>query len=121
MEKVPILYVDDEPINLKLFKLNFDKFFELYVAESGTEGLEILKDHDIPIIITDYKMPEMNGMEFIDKAKQYKPEFICFLLSAYKESELRSFEINDQLIDGFISKPWKRDEIIQLINNSYIK
>ncbi|MBI9069484.1 MAG: response regulator [Salinivirgaceae bacterium] len=118
MKKTPLLYVDDEPINLKLFKLNFDKIFELHVAESGMEALKIIEENDISIIISDYKMPEMNGVEFIGEAKKRKDEFICFLLSAYKESELRSFTIESKNIDGYISKPWKRDDVLNLINKS---
>ncbi|NPA36972.1 MAG: response regulator, partial [Chlorobi bacterium] len=52
-----LLYIDDEPINLQLFRLNFQKDFDLFLAESGPEGLSILKNHEIPVIITDLKMP----------------------------------------------------------------
>lgn len=119
MKKTSLLYVDDEPINLKLFKLNFDKHFDLYVAENGMEGLELIKEHDIPIIVTDYKMPEMNGVEFIDAVKKIKSSIVCFILSAYEESEIRGFSQNPNAIDGFISKPWKRDIVLHLIQDSY--
>lgn len=121
MKKTSLLYVDDEPINLKLFKLNFDKYFDLHIAESGIEGLQIIEENEISIIISDYKMPEMNGVEFIDEAKKRNTELICFLLSAYKESELKSFTNDSNSIDGFITKPWKRIDVLDRINKKLNK
>jgi len=61
-----ILYVDDEPINLELFEMNFQKRFNVLKALSGAEGLKILESKaDISFVVSDMKMPGMSGLEFI--------------------------------------------------------
>ncbi|MBI9064751.1 MAG: response regulator [Marinilabiliaceae bacterium] len=67
MEKKNLLYVDDEPINLQLFKFNFRQHYNLFLAQSAMEGLEILQKEDVSIVISDFKMPEMNGLDFLRK------------------------------------------------------
>jgi two-component system response regulator (stage 0 sporulation protein F) len=76
MNQPPILlYVDDEPLNLRLFEVNFRKKFTIRTALSGEAGLDILcREPSIPVVITDMKMPGMNGIEFIKKAKEQFPE-----------------------------------------------
>lgn len=115
MEKVSILYVDDEPLNLQLFKLNFRKVFDLHLAQSASEGLDIFKSNEICIVISDFKMPEMNGIDFIRKVRELQPETTCFLLSAYIESEIKEMVIEDGIVDEYMAKPWKREDILEII------
>ncbi|HCX99748.1 MAG TPA: two-component system response regulator, partial [Bacteroidales bacterium] len=64
-KKISVLYVDDEPINLRLFELNFKNAFNVTTALSGFDGLEILKNNpDIPVVVSDMRMPKMDGIEF---------------------------------------------------------
>ena len=72
--RVKILYVDDEIINLQLFEINFSKNYNVIIADNGFSGLEILENNpDISVVISDMKMPNMNGLEFIKKAKSSNP------------------------------------------------
>lgn len=87
-QKPKILYVDDEAINLELFQLAFEDLFEIIVAESGMEGLDMVsQSDDIDLIISDMKMPGISGMEFISRTKQLKPEIPCIILSGYDKSK----------------------------------
>ena len=73
-EKITILYVDDEELNLELFKINFNKEYNVITAESGKKGLEMLFAFpEIKIVISDMRMPGMSGIEFISIAKREYP------------------------------------------------
>jgi len=68
--KNKILYLDDEPSNLNVFKATFRREYEVFITDSATEAFEILKNNDIKIIISDQRMPKMNGCEFLKKFKE---------------------------------------------------
>jgi YesN/AraC family two-component response regulator len=114
-----ILYVDDEAINLQLFKLNFQNLFEIKLAESGKEGIDIALEQNIPVVISDLKMPGMNGIEMIDQIKMTSPETKCILLSAYFESEASKMGMKKEQIFKYVTKPWRRDELLSIINDAF--
>ncbi len=66
-EKLNILYVDDEEQNLISFKAAFRRYHNIFTANSGREGMEILLSEPIHLIITDQRMPEMTGIQFLEK------------------------------------------------------
>lgn len=71
MNNTKILYVDDEEFNLMLFEANLDYKYNILTALEGYSGLELLtKNNDIKIVISDMKMPKMNGVEFYKKCKE---------------------------------------------------
>ena len=114
-----LLYVDDEPINLQLFKYNFQKSFNLFLAESGEIALDILSKEDVNVIITDLKMPKMNGIELISKIKDLYPEKICMIVSAYSISEARKMGLDEATVFDYITKPWKRDTVADMIERAF--
>jgi response regulator RpfG family c-di-GMP phosphodiesterase len=111
-EKVTLLYVDDEPINLKLFELNFRKKFNVLTAESGSQGYELLKQnpHTI-VVISDMKMPGMNGIEFIKLAKKDFPNISYFILTGFDITEEIADALNERLIHKYFRKPFNLREI----------
>lgn len=111
-----ILFVDDEEINLELFKLSFSGTFNIFTANSARVGLEILRVNDIPIIITDYNMPEMNGLKFIEEIKQSSPDRVCIIVSGFTDNISRK---NKDLVFGLIQKPWKKNQIHNLIKSGF--
>lgn len=120
-QKKKILYVDDEYINLELFKLNFEDDYDVYIAESGFKGLDILKETEINVIISDLKMPEMNGIEFISEIKKNSTDNICILLTAFMESDVMLKAINEELVFRYILKPWKRSDLEEVIKVAFDK
>ncbi|HOK60379.1 response regulator [Tenuifilum sp.] len=118
MEK-KVLYVDDEVINLELFKINFRNDFTILVADSAQKGLDILKNENINVIISDLKMPHMNGIDFIERIKHENPEKVCILLTAFMESEVMLRAINEELVYRYIMKPWKKDELREIIESAF--
>lgn len=99
--KKTILYVDDERINLMLLELNFKEKYNVLTSLSGADGLKTLQEHpEISLVISDMKMPEMNGIEFITKAKSKYPHITFFILTGYQILP----EIEDALNSGLILK-----------------
>ncbi|MCX7987039.1 MAG: response regulator [Bacteroidales bacterium] len=114
--KIRVLYVDDDLTNLELFQMTFHREFEITTSTSGKEALQILKKNNIDVVVTDYKMPEMNGMDLIKEIKQFFPNIKCIILSGYIGYEII---IEKKLIDGYINKPWKKELVIQTIKNLF--
>lgn len=111
-----ILYVDDEVINLELLQLTFMDDFKVITALSAREGLDQLeKDPDIHVVISDLKMPEMNGLDFIKVVKNQDPGKICMILTGFMESDVILEGFNKELIFRYLMKPWKRDHLKETI------
>ena len=116
-KQVNILYVDDEQINLELFSIVFKKKFNVVTAESGSEGLEKLKQNkDICIVISDMRMPGMNGIEFINSAKKKFKSVIYFILTGFEITEEIADALNQKLINKYFKKPFNSKEIEKTIN-----
>ena len=117
--KFTVLYVDDEEFNLRLFKINFEKRFNIVTAISGEEGIKILRENDhIDVVISDMKMPGMNGIEFIKQSKQEFPEIYYFILTGFDITEEIADAINSNLILRYFSKPMNVKEIEKTITQS---
>ncbi len=114
--KAKILYVDDEPINLQIFKLNFSRKYNVFTANNGFEGLDLLsKELDILVIISDMMMPGMNGLEFIKKAKAIYPDKRFCILTGFEITKEIQDAINTGLIIKYFSKPFDVKEIDETI------
>ena len=112
MELPRILYIDDEVINLELLQLTFMNDFEVLIAESAEKGLNLLAlNPDINVLISDLKMPVMNGLDFIKVVKENHPEKVCMLLTGFMESDVMLEGFNQELIFRYLMKPWNKDEL----------
>lgn len=119
MEKIKILYIDDERINLLAFKSSFRKEFEVFSAVSAEEGFKILEETDVHIIIADQRMPETSGIEFFEEVKKIKPNPIRILITAYSDIQTVVDGINRGHVYRYITKPWNADEMRFTIRDSY--
>lgn len=123
--KYRILYVDDEEINLRVFKNTFEDEFEVYTAISGAEGIKIFQEHNIDLIITDQRMPEMSGIEFLKRIIDMNPEPNRILLTGFSDIDALSSAVNEGKIYQYINKPWDEAElkpvIYQALESYYIK
>ena len=107
-----LLYVDDEPINLTVFELNFKKKYKVITASSGKEGLLRLEENrDIMIVISDMKMPGMDGIEFIRKAKENFDSITCFILTGFDITDDISKALEENIIRKYFRKPFNVKEI----------
>jgi two-component system NtrC family sensor kinase len=109
-----ILCVDDEPNVLRALRRLFmdEDQFEILTAESGAAGLEILsQEQDIAVVMSDYRMPEMNGVEFLRQVHEKCPKTMRIVLSGYADTASVVEAINVGHIYKFIPKPWNDDEL----------
>lgn len=111
-----IIYIDDDELNTQLFKMNFRNNYDVFTTLDPLNGISIIKNEKIKVIITDYKMPVMNGMELINEVKKFQPESVCMVLSAYLESDVIT---EKHKIFKYMMKPYKRDEITQNIEEAF--
>ncbi|MCK5124617.1 MAG: response regulator [candidate division Zixibacteria bacterium] len=119
-ENLTLLLVDDEPNVLKSLKRLFiDTDYRVIIANSGGEGLEKLKENAIQLVISDYRMPEMNGVEFLRLVKEQYPETIRIILSGYADVSAVVEAINDGEIYKFLAKPWNEQELLTAIMRSF--
>jgi response regulator RpfG family c-di-GMP phosphodiesterase len=117
--KTKILYVDDEPINLILFEINFRKKYNVLSANNALEGLELLNtQREIKVIISDMKMPEINGIEFIKRAKILFPEKKFYILTGFEITAEIKQAIDSGLILKYFCKPLNIKEIDESISSA---
>lgn len=108
--KRTLLLVDDEANILStLTRLLRPDGYTILRAGSGQEGLELLTQHEIGVIVTDQRMPEMNGVTFLRKAREIRPDTIRIVLSGYTELKSITDAINQGAIYKFLTKPWEDD------------
>lgn len=119
-KKGRLLLVDDEGGILNALKRIFiAEGYHIHTAFNGTEGVQILEQYPgIDIIISDMRMPGMDGAEFLKIAAQRWPYIKRVLLTGYADINSAITAINEGKIDYYISKPWKNEEIISIINNA---
>jgi diguanylate cyclase (GGDEF)-like protein/PAS domain S-box-containing protein len=117
--KAILLFVDDDPNVLKaLRRLFHNENYEIYLASGGGEGLDILRQHAVDLIISDMRMPEMNGAEFLAHAVKYWPETVRILLTGYADLQSTIDAVNKGRIFSYCNKPWNDEELKLLVRNA---
>ena len=115
-DKPKILYVDDEELNITVFRLTFSKVFEVLTANSGEKGIEVFTSHpDIKFVISDMRMPTMNGLEFIREIRNVCAHIPCIILSCYQGNpEILKALDKGEIVD-YLLKPFDKRAIEQLV------
>jgi response regulator RpfG family c-di-GMP phosphodiesterase len=119
MDKCKVLYVDDEVNNLTSFKATFRRDFQIFLAESGAEGQELLKKERIEVIITDQRMPGMTGVEFLESIIDEYPDAVRILLTGYTDINAVIDAINKGQVYHYLTKPWDERYLRTVINNAH--
>jgi two-component system NtrC family sensor kinase len=119
-EPIRILCIDDEQNVLRSLKRLFlDDSYEVLTAPSGAEGLLILaQSGTVPVVISDYRMPGMNGVEFLSEVRKRWPETVRIVLSGYADTGAIVSAINEGQIYRFVAKPWNDDELRVTVANA---
>ncbi|HEB75706.1 MAG TPA: response regulator [Nitrospirae bacterium] len=117
---VRILCVDDERNVLRAIeRLFLDDDYEIITAASGDEGLDVLREvSPVQIVLSDYRMPGMNGVDFLKEVCEHWPETVRIVLSGYADTAAVVSAINEGRIYKFIPKPWNDDELKVTISNA---
>ena len=114
-KKYNILFVDDERRILTALRSIFRRKYNVFLANSGLEALEILGTQSINVIVSDQRMPNMLGHELLSKVHKHHPETMRLLLTGFMDKEAIIETINEGEIYRFINKPWNNDEIYKII------
>lgn len=117
--KVNVLYVDDEVGNLTAFKASYRRFFNVFTAASAKEGKKIMDENDIEVILTDQRMPEMTGVEFLQSLIELYPDPIRILVTGYSDINAIKDAINKGQIYKYVEKPWDNDYLKMIIDKAY--
>ena len=122
-EKKTILIVDDEENNLQLLKRTFRGKYNLLIAHNGVEGLEVVKQYGdkIALIVSDQKMPVMEGTEFLKKVRETNPQIIKILLTGHVDTDILVSAINDCDLFQYILKPFEPEELKIAVENGISK
>ncbi|MEE3330713.1 MAG: ATP-binding protein [Myxococcota bacterium] len=107
----PVLYVDDEVENLRIFELTFQREFTVLTAQSAEEGMRLLNENPVALVLSDHKMPGMTGVEFLARVREIDDRAIRMLVTAYGDAETLGSAINDGKIYRYVAKPWNPDEM----------
>jgi response regulator RpfG family c-di-GMP phosphodiesterase len=114
-----LLFVDDEANVLKsLRRLFHSEPYTTYFATSGAEGLELLQQTPVDMIISDMRMPEMNGAEFLTEVFTHWPDTIRILLTGYADMQSTIDAVNKGRIYNYCNKPWNDEELKLLVRNA---
>jgi cyclic di-GMP phosphodiesterase len=107
-----LLIVDDEPnVTLSLNRVLRPDGYTIYSAKSGTAGLQVLKEKDIGVVLSDLMMPEMDGITFLQLIKQERPDVVCMLLTANGSLDSAMDAVNRLQIFGYLTKPWSVEQL----------
>ncbi len=116
--KFSILYVDDEEHNLIAFKAAFRREYNILTAISAKDGMDILKNNEVGLIITDQRMPEMTGVKFLEKVINEYPNPIRMILTGFSDVDAIIEAINGGRVFRYITKPWDQNELKMAIENA---
>ena len=93
--------------------------FHVLTASSPERALEILKEQEAHLIMVDYMMPEMTGIDLIEKAREIQPESIYVVISAYSDREYILDSIKRGHVFDYILKPWRRSELVKVLSSAF--
>ena len=113
-----VLVVDDEEDNLDAFRFAFRKSFSLHYAVGGQAALDLLDRLDPAVIVSDQRMPGMNGIELLKRAKERRPDTVGILLTAYADLAVLIDAVNSGSVERYVQKPWDSKELSAILRQA---
>jgi two-component system response regulator HupR/HoxA len=118
VEQATVLVVDDEPRVLDALEAILAAEFRVLRAESGEHALGLLPDTDVAVIVTDYRMPGMTGIELLRRSQETTPDALRIVLTAYTDVDSLMDAINTGHIYHFVPKPWDPTELLLVVRRA---
>lgn len=116
--KHSILCVDDEVDNVEALERLFRRKYNVLTATSGAEALKIVKQEKISLIVTDQRMPNMTGVEFLSASMKHQPDAIRILLTGYTDIESVISAINSGQVYRYVTKPWDPVDLANTVDKA---
>jgi signal transduction histidine kinase len=117
-ERRPLMVVDDEPDVLRTLHDLFRKDYRVLTYTRATEALGALAEVDVPVVLSDQRMPGLSGVEFLRRVKQLRPETTRLLFTGYSEIKTVIDAINEGHVFRYIAKPWNSDELAAIVRQA---
>lgn len=108
---IKVLYLDDEENNLIAFKALFRREFDVFTTTSPQEAVAYLNANEVPIILSDQKMPELSGVEFFELTLNDFPNAVRILVTGYADIEAVIDAINRGQVYRYVAKPWNENDL----------
>ncbi|WP_448572466.1 response regulator [Trichothermofontia sp.] len=119
VQKPKMLVVDDEPDNLDLLYRTFRRDFQVFRADSGGKALEVLaQEGEVAVIISDQRMPQMKGTEFLSRTVPQFPNTMRIILTGFTDVEDLVEAINSGQVYKYITKPWDPNELKEVVQRA---
>jgi len=118
MERAHILVVDDERRALETYNRTLKKDYEVHCAISAKDAWEVLYEFPISVILSDQKMPDTTGIEFLKQVKKRYPDIVRIIISAFTDSQDLISGINEAGIYQFLCKPWHPENLKLIVTNA---
>lgn len=119
MDKLKLLYVDDEEVNLSNFKMAMQRHFTIITALSAQEALDCFNEHnDIALVVADQRMPGKSGTELLGEIRVLYPDTVRLMLTAYSDPEDIMAAINKGEVYHYLTKPWKEEILLDTLNKA---
>jgi DNA-binding NtrC family response regulator len=106
-----LLIVDDEMPNIRLLERLFQHDYQCLAASSGEDAMSLLDQHEVAVIITDQRMPQMTGIELLKRSADRRPHMVRILLTGYTDLDALVEAVNCGLVYMYVSKPWNNDDL----------
>ena len=116
--KHSLLLVDDEPEILFSLRGLLRRDFTIYTAENGVEALDILGQHQIHVIMSDQRMPDMTGVQLLNRVASEHPQAIRMVFTGYADIKAVIDAVNQGHIYRYITKPWDPDELLSVLRQA---
>lgn len=113
-----VLIVDDEVLSLETLSRILDEEFEVRTATSAADAERILDQDWVQVVISDQRMPEMTGVEFLARVRERRPELVRMIISGYTDAEDIIEGVNRAGIYQYITKPWHPDNLLLIVRNA---
>ncbi len=120
-EKSTVLYIDDDQLNLEIFREFFDNTYHVITLNSTKDAIDILKTHKVKVLISDQCMPNETGIEFVQRINEEFPNIFKIIFTAFSSQDLALKAINEAGVFKFILKPWKSEEVKNSIDNAILQ
>ncbi len=116
VREYPVLCVDDEPANLEIFNNDFGHLFDVHVAHDANEALAIISEQNIAVLIADYRMPGLSGVDLHERVRELRPQVRRVLVTAYADKRMAIDAINRGGVHHFLTKPWNPAHVLQVLH-----
>ena len=113
-----VVYVDDEPINLRVFEANFKQRFRIITCISGAEALERVRSlGEVAVLVSDQRMPGMTGVELLERARELLPDAQRMVITAYSDMQAVMDAVNRGQVSRYFVKPWVKEDLLAALED----